>query len=112
MLLATRLRMPAGNLQNTSIRMLYIRRVEGDSMQPALRKGQIVLACTAKVYRINDIVMFRHGGLEKIKRISQIEGNKIFLLGDNPPTSTDSRSFGWLNSDKIVAKVFYPRISN
>jgi phage repressor protein C with HTH and peptisase S24 domain len=81
-------------------------------MHPALRKGQIVLARTAKVPRINDIVIFRHSGLEKIKRISQIEGNKIYLIGDNAIHSSDSRNFGWLDSSVIVAKVFYSRTCN
>lgn len=51
-----------------------------------------------------------HDGLEKIKRVQEVKGSQVFVIGDNPQASVDSRSFGWLPVDSIVAKVFWPRM--
>jgi type IV secretory pathway protease TraF len=48
--------------------------------------------------------------LEKIKRIERQQGDLIYLLGDNPGASTDSRDFGWLPAKTIVAKVVWPKL--
>lgn len=36
-----------------------------------------------------------------------IHDKKYFVLGDNPPESTDSRTFGWVREKNIVGKVIY-----
>jgi hypothetical protein len=48
--------------------------------------------------------------LEKIKRIERHEGDLVYLLGDNPAESTDSRTLGWLPAKTILAKVVWPKI--
>jgi type IV secretory pathway protease TraF len=55
-----------------------------------------------------DIVVVRHEGLEKIKRIEQIDGVKLFIVGDNQAASTDSRHFGWIDRSAVVGKVIWP----
>lgn len=91
---------------------LLIRRIAGTSMLPTFRANQIVIASgwPAHVGK-NDVIIFKHGGLEKIKRIHDLHEQKgMYVLGDNPAESTDSRSFGWIDFDEVVAKVIWPRI--
>ena len=88
---------------------IIIRRVAGQSMSPSLPGGKIIVArtlfCSMKP---SDVVIVFHGGLEKIKRVSKIDGKNIYILGDNPSSSTDSRDFGWISSDKVKAKLLWP----
>ena len=78
-------------------------------MAPRLRPGMLVVAtgCYSKV-QVGDIVIISHDGLEKIKRISDIKDDKIYILGDNLDASTDSRHFGWLARSSVLAKVIWP----
>lgn len=87
-------------------RWLIIRRVHGDSMLPHFSAGKIIFA-TGLFKRLNngDFVIFDHDGLEKIKQIEQIRLDQVYLLGSNPPGSTDSRQFGWVDLCTIKAKV-------
>jgi type IV secretory pathway protease TraF len=55
------------------------------------------------------VVVVEHEGIEKIKRVTEIKGGKVFLLGDHPETSTDSRHFGWLPRDLVKAVIVWPR---
>jgi hypothetical protein len=60
--------------------------------------------------KVGSVVIFKHDNKEKIKRISEIKDGKLYLLGDHPDASTDSRSFGWIDTDAVVAKVIWPRV--
>ena len=82
-----------------------IRRVVGDSMLPAYKHGQIVLAVRARKLAVGDVVIIIHGGIEKIKRLYDMRTNAVFVVGDNWVESTDSRSFGWLPKSSISGKV-------
>jgi nickel-type superoxide dismutase maturation protease len=88
--------------------MIAIRRVSGISMIPTLKPGGIVLALRVKKYKIGDIVIFAHDSLDKIKRISSINGYDYQVIGDNPEHSTDSREFGRINQSEILGKVIWP----
>jgi phage repressor protein C with HTH and peptisase S24 domain len=81
----------------------------GDSMAPTLVPGMVVLAIRTRKVKPGDVVIFWHEGLDKIKRVHDVQFNKVFLAGDNPARSTDSRDFGWLSLDTILAKVLWPR---
>lgn len=89
--------------------MFIIRRVVGKSMLPSLRPGQIVI-CVRRIRNLKPghVVVIRHKGVEKIKRISDITSNGIFVLGDNPNSSTDSRDFGSISRKNVAAKVIWP----
>lgn len=91
--------------------LLLIRRIVGGSMLPHLRPGRIVLGWSKARLDIGDIVILSHDGLEKIKRIAHIDGEKLYVRGDNAAESTDSRHFGWVDRTQILAKVVWPRVS-
>ncbi len=75
-------------------------------MLPTLRPGAIIVAYRKRsAYIVNDIVILRHGGLEKIKRITALRADKAYVAGDNPQESTDSRRFGWIPITSIQGKV-------
>lgn len=87
-----------------------IRRVVGHSMVPILPPGTRVFGVGyfGKLKPGHVVVVF-HKGKEKVKRIDQIKDNQIFVLGDHPQTSTDSRHFGWLPIKSVYAKIIWPK---
>jgi phage repressor protein C with HTH and peptisase S24 domain len=79
-------------------------------MEPTLKAGQIVLASSLLRCRTGDVVVLAHNGLEKIKRIEKLENTRVFIVGDNPAASTDSRSFGWIPQSAVIARVIWPKL--
>lgn len=92
-------------------RRWYLRRVVGDSMVPTLRPSQIVLLRQVVVVRPGDIVMFSHRGVEKVKRVAKVTNDTLYMLGDNPTRSTDSRQFGVIPSQAVCGRVVWPRVA-
>lgn len=91
--------------------MIFFRRVVGDSMRPTLRPGQIVWASEIRTFRVGQVVIAFVEGREVIKRIIKLENGKVWLAGDNPDGSTDSRTYGPIADTKIEGVVFFPRIT-
>lgn len=89
--------------------MFYLRRIMGGSMEPAFKPGQIVVAVRARRPKVGCVIIIRQNGLEKIKRLAKVRKGEIYVLGDNPANSTDSRSLGWLPQTVIQARVIWPR---
>ena len=87
-------------------------RVKGDSMWPTLEDGTVVRfkRINGIELLINQIVLCNHP-LRKdfliIKRISSIDDETAFLVGDNPdPTaSEDSHNFGRVEIRNILASL-------
>lgn len=79
-------------------------------MLPGLAPGQLVVGRVTRELRPGDVVIVSHQGLEKIKRVERQQGDLVYLLGDNPGKSTDSRSFGWVQAKTIIAKVVWPAL--
>ena len=77
-------------------------------MVPTIVPGQIVIASSLKKPNINSVVILRHQGIEKLKRITEIEKNNVYVVGDNTLKSTDSKQFGWLPMSSVVATVIWP----
>lgn len=79
-------------------------------MSPSLKHDQLILA-RRRVGNllVGDVIVIQHDGLEKIKRISDINEKGVYVRGDNAKHSTDSRNFGWLLPEQIIAKVVWPR---
>lgn len=77
-------------------------------MAPGLREGQLVVGTSIVPIRIGQIVIFDHGGIQKIKRVMSIESTRVFVQGDNTAESTDSRHFGSVNRNSICAVIILP----
>jgi phage repressor protein C with HTH and peptisase S24 domain len=90
---------------------LLVRRVNGNSMAPTLVDGQLVVGRQTRELQAGDVVIIIHNELEKIKRIERHQGDLVYLLGDNPAESTDSRTLGWLPAKSILAKVIWPKLA-
>jgi len=88
--------------------VIFVRRISGHSMMPTLKAGKIVFAFKSGQYFKDDIVLFSHDGLDKIKRIANVSSDNVFVLGDNMNHSTDSRVFGSINKSDIKGKVIWP----
>ena len=80
-------------------------------MWPKLAHGRVVVASGwFRSLSPRDIVILEHEGREKIKRIQRIARDKVFVVGDNSPESTDSRHFGWVDATIIRGKILWPRV--
>ncbi len=83
-------------------------RVDGHSMEPALQDGVYVLVRKAQRADVGSVVLCRHPfkrDVQLIKRVDAATDSGMFLVGDNPETSTDSNSFGvvpWVHLVGVV----------
>jgi hypothetical protein len=82
--------------------------IAGASMSPGLVEGDWALALRVRRFRRGDVVVLEHParpGLDLVKRVAAIPGDRIgpgrrlgpgelFVSGDRPDASTDSRTFG------------------
>lgn len=82
-------------------------------MMPTLKPGEHVL-CFNWAYnfgkpKIRDVVIVKSLKCkvqnEIVKRIQRIQGDKVYVVGDNKKQSTDSRMFGPILRQEIVGKV-------
>lgn len=84
-------------------------RVEGESMGPLLRPGDrlLVRPTPRRRLRPGDLVVVRDPRCRRrrmVKRLARRDGAAAWLLGDNPPASTDSRVFGWVALPPVVGR--------
>ena len=88
--------------------------VEGPSMAPTLRDGDRVIVSLTSYRRdpprVGDVVLIEGpGGLPLVKRVSALTPpvgpGMVWVLGDNPPESSDSRSFGPLPVERVRGRV-------
>ncbi len=88
-----------------------IRRVTGHSMMPVLPPNTLVLGWRwFQKLKVGTVIIFSHNNIEKIKRIASIDENgDLFVVGDNPDGSSDSRKFGTIKRSQVLAKVVAPR---
>ncbi len=84
-------------------------RVSGASMVPTLSDGDYVLVDPSRRAEAGAVVLARHpyrSGLRLVKRVARIEGDgRLFLSGDQPVESTDSRHFGALAPGCVLGVV-------
>jgi len=98
--------------------------VSGPSMRPTLEPGDWALAIVPERVRPGDVVVIEHPerpGLEMVKRVLSVPGKRapngtetlgrVWVQGDDPASSTDSRSFGAVPLDLVrgrLALVWWP----
>ena len=90
--------------------MLKLFKIEGFSLFPLLKEGEVVLCVklyTFSKIKINDIVVFKHkNNGSMIKKVKKINENGYFVQGENPD-SIDSRNFGELEKKELLYKVIF-----
>ncbi len=78
-------------------------------MTPTLKPKSSVISFNwyylFKEAKANDIVVAKVDSRLIIKRITKVNGQKVWLEGDNRKESTDSRNFGWINNKQLLGKV-------
>ncbi len=90
--------------------MIRIRRIAGTSMLPAIRPGQLVAAVRKKP-QVGDVVLATVDGRDVVKRVGQLSGGRVYLLGDNPTVSTDSRTYGFITAKAVFGVVMWPLVN-
>jgi nickel-type superoxide dismutase maturation protease len=84
--------------------------VEGDSMSPTLQPGDRLLAQRAVGVGLHDLVVVKDPRQQDrllVKRVASISRAGVEVLGDNPSSSTDSRIFGIVPRELVVAVAKY-----
>ncbi len=83
--------------------------IEGYSMSPLLLPGDRVLSVRCSRMRPGDVVAARDPRAPSrviVKRVAVVERDGgLYLIGDNPPASTDSRTFGALPRRFVIGRV-------
>lgn len=88
-----------------------IRRVQGHSMLPTLLPGAYVVGLRWFMrVRVGRVVVLDKDGREIIKRVSEISPEGVYVLGDHPVASSDSRQFGALPIQSVQSIVVWPRV--
>lgn len=75
-------------------------------MSPSLRPDRLVLVQSFLLPRgerlIDRVVVFERPEGLMIKRVKQVEGDRIWVEGDNQALSIDSREFGWIRKQDLT----------
>lgn len=87
---------------------LGLYRVSGRSMHPVLSEGQLIVGWRWAGPKTGRVVVVQNGR-PLVKRVAGVDGQQIWLLGDNPDASTDSRQFGYVQSQQVEAIIIWPR---
>lgn len=91
--------------------ILFRVRVVGPSMEPALRNGSTAWGRRGGIAP-GRIAAFREPGrpeLVAIKRIVEISDDGVWVEGDNPDASRDSRNYGWVPHDFFLGTLLRVR---
>jgi signal peptidase I len=92
--------------------------VRGWSMAPTLLPGDVVLTRPLgwrRRVRVGQVVVLRDPAAADhlvIKRVHGVRGDQVYVLGDDPDHSTDSRVWGWLPAAAVrrVVLVRWPDV--
>ncbi|MCE2572813.1 S26 family signal peptidase [Motilimonas eburnea] len=87
------------------------------SMTPTLQVGDVVVVDTwsnqANTITTGDVIVLKRSASDLVlaKRLKEKRNNngqwELYLAGDNPSGSVDSRQFGWVTSDYIIGKISF-----
>ncbi len=90
---------------------LFIFHIQGSSMLPFFKSGETVLVMrfvsSFFTPKLQDVVIAKdpRDGKFLLKRVTAIEKDTFFLVGDNKSVSTDSREFGMIDRSGLIGKV-------
>lgn len=59
--------------------------------------------------RPGKVAVVLHDNREIVKRIERVEAEGLYITGDHPEASTDSRQYGLVPVENLEAIVFWPR---
>ena len=84
-------------------------KVKGSSMLPNYKEGDYLLINKLTKPKKGDAVVLKHPKTNELilKRVSRINGNKVFVTGDNKEFSKDSRHFGFVDRKYILGRVLF-----
>src|SRR3989344_6532313 len=85
-------------------------KIEGHSMEPAIKAGQYFLVLNFTGPKVNDIIIVKHQkkSIFLVKRVKAVlKEGKYLVEGDNPGHSEDSRKFGAIKEEQIVGKLSF-----
>lgn len=90
----------------------HVERVEvaGVSMAPTLEPGDHIVVWKTRSVHPGDIVAAsdpRRPGRAVLKRVIEVGPDGLFLLGDNPEHSTDSRHYGLVPITSVQGRAIY-----
>lgn len=87
-------------------------KVVGDSMYPTFKNGEYLHARRIKsnedLVRNHVYVFTSPTGEIVIKRLKFITQHGLYFIGDNTSCSYDSRSYGYVPRETVIAEVIYP----
>ncbi len=84
---------------------LKLYRVEGESMQPTFKPGDLLLGSALVTPKVGHPVVLKRQPLS-IKRIKKLNAQGVWLEGDNSSQSSDSRQYGYVNDKDIESVIF------
>ncbi len=82
--------------------------IAGASMSPTLESGDWALAVRASRVEPGDVVVLddpRTPGFELVKRVTRTSSEGVWVEGDSPEVSIDSRTFGPVPGSAIAGRV-------
>jgi len=91
------------------LKRIGVAEVYNPSMQPTLRPGDQLLVKYGAGVRPGDVVVLRHPfqhDLLIVKRAVERRSGGWWVLGDNPRVRNDSREFGAVPDDLVVARAW------
>jgi nickel-type superoxide dismutase maturation protease len=85
--------------------------VAGGSMQPHLYAGDCVLLRRGPRARLGDVILLRRPDqpdLLVVKRVQEVlSDGRLWVAGDNPLASDDSRTFGPITPNAVQGRVIW-----
>lgn len=74
-------------------------------MIPAFAPGERLVVRYGAPFKVGDAVLVDRGERLDLKRVTRVDGRHIVVEGDNSGASTDSRHYGAVTAEAIVAVV-------